>query len=105
MRPSRRWPRPTGATASTAIRPAIPAYFTTAYLHRAEELASECAEAGLTHEALLAVEGPAWLLPDLEARLADAHRRMVLLDALAAIEAEPTLLGVSAHLLSVSRRP
>ncbi len=82
-----------------------PAYFTTAYLHRAEELASECAEAGLTHEALLAVEGPAWLLPDLEARLADAHRRMVLLDALAAIEAEPTLLGVSAHLLSVSRRP
>ena len=82
-----------------------PAYFTTAYLHRAEELASECAEAGLTHEALLAIEGPAWLLPDLEARLADAHRRMVLLDALAAIEAEPTLLGVSAHLLSVSRRP
>ena len=82
-----------------------PAYFTTAYLHRAEELVSECAEAGLTHEALLAVEGPAWLLPDLEARLADAHRRTVLLDALAAIEAEPTLLGVSAHLLSVSRRP
>ena len=82
-----------------------PAYFTTAYLHRAEELASECSEAGLTHEALLAVEGPAWLLPDLEARLADGHRRMVLLDALAAIESEPTLLGVSAHLLSVSRRP
>jgi ubiquinone/menaquinone biosynthesis C-methylase UbiE len=81
-----------------------PAYFTTAYLHRGEELASECEEAGLIQEALLAVEGPAWLLPDLEARLADAHRRMVLLDALAAIEAEPTLLGVSAHLLSVSRR-
>lgn len=81
-----------------------PAYFTTAYLHRAEELASECRDAGLIHEALLAVEGPAWLLPDLEARLADAHRRMVLLDALAAIEAEPTLLGASAHLLCVSRR-
>jgi ubiquinone/menaquinone biosynthesis C-methylase UbiE len=82
-----------------------PAYFTTAYLHRPEELVSECSEAGLIHEALLAIEGPAWLLPDLEARLADAHRRMVLLDALAAIEAEPTLLGASAHLLSVSRRP
>jgi ubiquinone/menaquinone biosynthesis C-methylase UbiE len=81
-----------------------PAYFTTAYLHRAEELASECRDAGLIHEALLAVEGPAWLLPDVEARLADAHRRMVLLDALAAIEAEPTLLGASAHLLCVSRR-
>jgi ubiquinone/menaquinone biosynthesis C-methylase UbiE len=82
-----------------------PAYFTTAYLHRVEELTSESAEAGLTHEALLAVEGPAWLLPDLEARLADTHRRTVLLDALAAIESESTLLGVSAHLLSVSRRP
>ena len=82
-----------------------PAYFTTAYLHRPEELAAECSEAGLAHVALLAVEGPAWLIPDLEARLADAERRAVLLDALAAIEAEPTLLGASAHLLIVSRPP
>jgi hypothetical protein len=28
----------------------------------------------------------------------------VLLEALAALEAEPTLLGVSAHLLAVARR-
>ncbi|MGQ0733595.1 MAG: hypothetical protein ACT4QD_08075 [Acidobacteriota bacterium] len=58
----------------------------------------------MTHEATLAVEGPAWLLPDLDARLGDDSRRMVLLDALAAIEAEPTLLGASAHLLMVARR-
>ena len=82
-----------------------PAYFTTAYFHRTEELVSECSQAGLVHEALLGVEGPAWLLPDLEARLVDRHRRMVLLDAIASIEAEPTLLGVSAHLLCVARRP
>jgi ubiquinone/menaquinone biosynthesis C-methylase UbiE len=81
-----------------------PAYFTTAYFHRPEELASECSQVGLAHEATLAVEGPGWLLPDLEARLADDHRRMVLLDALAVLEAEPTVLGVSAHLLSVARR-
>jgi ubiquinone/menaquinone biosynthesis C-methylase UbiE len=81
-----------------------PAYFTTAYFHRPEELASECSQVGLAHEATLAVEGPGWLLPDLEARLADDHRRMVLLDTLAVLEAEPTVLGVSAHLLSVARR-
>ena len=81
-----------------------PAYFTTAYFHRPADLAAECAEAGLTHEATLAVEGAAWLLPDLDARLADERRRAVMLGALAALEAEPTLLGVSAHLLTVARR-
>lgn len=80
------------------------AYFTTAYFHRPEEPATECSAAGLTHEATLAIEGPAWFLPDLDARLADSPRRVVLLDALAALESEPTLLGVSAHLLVVARR-
>jgi ubiquinone/menaquinone biosynthesis C-methylase UbiE len=81
-----------------------PAYFTTAYFHRPEDLAAECTAAGLTHEATLAVEGAAWLLADLDARLADARRRAVLLAALAALETEVTLLGVSAHLLAVARR-
>jgi ubiquinone/menaquinone biosynthesis C-methylase UbiE len=81
-----------------------PAYFTTAYFHRPEELAAECAAVDLAHEATLAVEGPAWLLPDLDARLADERRRTVLLAALAALESEPTLIGASAHLLAVARR-
>ena len=81
-----------------------PAYFTTAYFHRPEDLAAECSAADLAHEATLAVEGAAWLLPDLDARLADQRRRAVLLTALAALEAEPALLGVSAHLLVVARR-
>ena len=82
-----------------------PAYFTTAYFHRPEELAAECNDAGLLHEATYGVEGAAWLLSDLDARLADARRWSVLLDALARLEAEPALLGVSAHLLAVARRP
>jgi SAM-dependent methyltransferase len=81
-----------------------PAYFTTAYFHQPEELAAECAAAGLTHEATTAVEGPAWLLPDIDEWLADGQRRATLLRALAALETEPTLLGVSAHLLAVARR-
>jgi hypothetical protein len=81
-----------------------PAYFTTAYFHRPEEPAIECAAAGLTHRVTLAIEGPVWLLPDLDARLAESRRRAVLLDALAALESEPTLLGTSAHLLFVAGR-
>lgn len=82
-----------------------PAYFTTAYFHRPGELETELAAAGLTHEATLGVEGPAWFLSDLDARLADGRRRTALLDALAAIESEPTLLGASAHWLGIARRP
>jgi hypothetical protein len=81
-----------------------PAYFTTAYFHRPEELAVECAEAQLAHVATLPVEGPGWLLGDLQERLADEPRRAVLLAALAAIEGESSLLGVSAHLLAIARR-
>ena len=81
-----------------------PAYFTTAYFHRPEELAVECAEARLAHVATLPVEGPGWLLGDLQERFADEPRRAVLLAALAAIEGEPSLLGVSAHLLAIARR-
>jgi len=81
-----------------------PTYFTTAYFHRPEELAHECASAGLSHEGTLAVEGPAWLLGDLDARLENPRLRTILFDALAATEHEPSLLGVSAHLLVIARR-
>jgi len=82
-----------------------PTFFTTAYFHRPEELKEECVAAGLKYEATLAIEGPAWLLPDLDARFADERRRAVLLESIAALENEPTALGVSAHLLLVARKP
>src|SRR4029450_5292602 len=52
-----------------------PEWFTTAYFHRPEELPGEVAEAGLRLDALLAVEGPAWMLPDIERRLGGPPRR------------------------------
>jgi SAM-dependent methyltransferase len=81
-----------------------PEWFTTAYFHLPDELGREVAEAGLRLEALLAVEGPAWLLPDVAGRLADPARRETVLAAIRAVETEPSLLGVSAHLLAVARR-
>ena len=62
-------------------------------------------EAGLDLEGVLAVEGPGWLVPEFEARWQDAQRRQHLLDALTRVEREPSLLGVSAHLLALARRP
>ena len=44
-------------------------YFTTAYFHRPEDLRSEVEQAGLSVEGLYGVEGPGWMLPDLDERL------------------------------------
>lgn len=80
-------------------------YFTTAYFHRPDELRAEILDAGLMLDGLYGVEGPGWLLPDVAARLADSRRRTELLQVTRLLESEPTVLGVSAHLLAVARTP
>ncbi len=80
-------------------------YFTTAYFHRPEELAAEVRAAGLELEGVFGLEGPGWILPDVAERMADADRRAVLLTVARMLEAEPAVLGTSAHLLAVARRP
>lgn len=82
-----------------------PRYFTTAYFHHPLEIGAELRAAGLVDVVTLGVEGPAWMLQDLEQQWSDPVRRERMLAALAAIESEPTLLGASAHLLSIGRRP
>jgi SAM-dependent methyltransferase len=56
-------------------------YFTTAYFHHPEELEAEVRESGFDLVELLGVEGPGWLLPDLEKRWADPGERERLLQA------------------------
>jgi SAM-dependent methyltransferase len=80
-------------------------YFTTAFFHLPQELEAEVREAGFALVELLGVEGPGWLLPDLERRWADPSERARLLDAARAIEREPSLLGLPPHLLAVARKP
>ena len=82
-----------------------PEWFTTAYFHLPEELRGEVKEAGFAVEALVGVEGPAWAAPDLDAWLEDLRRRAKLLATIGRVEAEPSLIGASAHLLVVARRP
>jgi SAM-dependent methyltransferase len=78
------------------------AYFTTAYFHHSSELEGELRDAGLALDGLFGVEGPAWLAPEM---WADAELRETALWAARAIETEPTLLGLSSHLLATGRRP
>ena len=81
-----------------------PEWFTTAFFHRPEELSREVTQAGLGLRAVLAVEGPAWMLPDIERRLADPARRERVLAAIRRVETEPSLLGASSHLLAIAHR-
>jgi ubiquinone/menaquinone biosynthesis C-methylase UbiE len=80
-------------------------FFTTAYFHRPEELRAEALDAGLLVDGLFGIEGPGWLFPDVSERLEHARRRADLLRVARVLESEPSLLGVSAHLLLVGRKP
>ena len=80
-------------------------YFTTAYLHRPDDLRREVTDGGLDVEGLYGVEGPGWILTDFVERWNDAERRDVLIQVARALESEPALLGSSAHLIVVGRKP
>jgi SAM-dependent methyltransferase len=81
-----------------------PEWFTTAYFHHPDELGPELEDAGFAVRAVLAVEGPAAFRDELEGWLGDAERRELLLRAIRRVEAEPSLLGASSHLLAVGVR-
>lgn len=80
-------------------------YFTTAYFHRPEDLRFELEAAGFREVEVLGVEGPGWVLPDFDARWEVAALRKDLLDVARALQSEPSILGISAHLLGVATKP
>ena len=81
--------------------PEDPKYFTTAFFHHPDELADELKESDFDITGLFAVEGPAWLLSDIAERCKSKERRDQLLYSIRYIEQEPSVLGISAHLLAV----
>jgi SAM-dependent methyltransferase len=81
-----------------------PEWFTTAYFHRPEEIRPEIEEAGLRFDTLIAVEGPAWMNQDLDTWLDDDVARERLLHVLRRLEAEPSTVGASAHMVAVAYR-
>lgn len=82
-----------------------PRWFTTAYFHRPEELPAEATEAGLVVRETVGVEGMGhWIKPLATAFDDGDARRDAVLDTARVIEAEPSLLGLSPHLLTVATR-
>ncbi|MER5636792.1 class I SAM-dependent methyltransferase [Kitasatospora sp. NPDC002227] len=91
------------ATTESGLLGAAPSGFTTAYFHRPAEVPGEFHDAGLTTTGQYGLEGAAWLLGSVNDHLDDPGRRRIVLDALRRTEAEPSLLGVSGHLLTAAR--
>jgi SAM-dependent methyltransferase len=76
----------------------------TAFCHRPAELREEVAEAGLEVADLVSVEGPAFILGDLDARMADPGDRSAALGVARAIERVPELVGFGPHLIATGIR-
>ncbi|MEH2363803.1 class I SAM-dependent methyltransferase [Nostoc sp.] len=81
-----------------------PNYFTKTFLHHPEELRAEVEEAGLHFEKTLAIEGPGWLLQNFQEHWNELGRRDRLLEAIRWLETEPSILGMSAHIMAVAHK-
>jgi len=82
-----------------------PHWFTTAYFHDPEQLRGELERMDLDVVALVGVEGLAGWLGDLGEKWETDDGRESILYAARTIESTPSLLGLSAHLLAITRAP
>ncbi len=82
-----------------------PAYFTTAYFHRPEDLAAEVHAGGFGDVQIVAIEGPVWSAALFHEAWNDPVQRRSLMEFLSLIEREPSVQAASAHLMAVARRP
>jgi ubiquinone/menaquinone biosynthesis C-methylase UbiE len=81
-----------------------PSYFTTAYFHHPFELQTEVEAVGFQRGKTLAIEGLGWVAKDFEQRWQDDEQRAQLLDLIRKIEEEPSLLGMSGHIMVIAMK-
>jgi ubiquinone/menaquinone biosynthesis C-methylase UbiE len=81
-----------------------PEYFTDTFFHHPCELRQEIAQAGFEAISVFGVEGPGWLLLDIEAWWGNPDYQARLLQIARTVEAEESLLGVSAHLMAMAKK-
>jgi ubiquinone/menaquinone biosynthesis C-methylase UbiE len=82
----------------------VPEYFTTAFFHHPAELVAEIQQTGFKSVRVHAVTGFAWLLPSFHTIWKNRKLRTRLLAILETTELEPSLIGVSDHLLAIARK-
>jgi SAM-dependent methyltransferase len=81
-----------------------PHYFMDTFFHHPEELRAELEEARLSVSALVGIEGPGWILQNFEDHWNDEGRRERMLAVARRLESEPSLLGMSAHMMAVGMK-
>lgn len=81
-----------------------PGLFTTAFFHHPGELEAELREAGLVHEATLAVQGPGWLVSGFAEKWANDSQREALLHVVRLLESDPVAQAMTPHLMAVGRK-
>jgi SAM-dependent methyltransferase len=81
-----------------------PEYFMDTFFHHPDELRAEVTEAGFVAARVYGVEGPGWLVSDFNTWWDNSEYRDRLLQLARALETEPSLSGVSAHLMAVATR-
>ena len=77
------------------------AYFMDTFFHHPDELKAEVAGAGFEIAGLLAVEGISYMMTDFDKNWNIESRREFLLEIIAKLEAEPSLIGASPHIMCV----
>jgi ubiquinone/menaquinone biosynthesis C-methylase UbiE len=74
-----------------------PAYFTEAFFQHPLEAKSENALTGFSHANLVSIEGPIWMIRDLDKQLSDPKKLELILSYLEKVERDETIVGASSH--------
>ena len=74
------------------------------YFHLPDELKNEIDTAGFKETEVIGVLGPCWLIPQLDDVWKDEIKRESIMRIVRLCEKEESILGLSTHLLSISRK-
>jgi ubiquinone/menaquinone biosynthesis C-methylase UbiE len=81
-----------------------PEYFTDTFFHHPDELKSEIVEAGFNIDGIFGIEGPSRMAPRFDEWWSNESHREELLKAARRLESEPSMIGMSAHLMAVGQK-
>lgn len=91
-------------TAITSILKKIASGLGSSHLHTAKALKEELSEGGFDTATVHGVMGGAWLAPNLDELLANEETKAVLMKTVRMLDTHEEIIGLSGHLLAVSRK-
>jgi ubiquinone/menaquinone biosynthesis C-methylase UbiE len=81
-----------------------PQYFTDAYLHLPDQLRHEIEDTGFAVSGMYGIEGPGWIVHNFDEWWANPAHREALMKVARSVETEPSIIGVSAHIMVVASK-